>query len=586
MATPTASNPAFRKTAAATKLGKALFSKNSQTKITPAQITNLLRLSGVNVPPSVVVTADVAQIIMAGGMIASNVNRAAAIRSYGAPTALAIQAALELLTVCGLADAESPMIQMLKYGAEVAAVVSSMGTNVVADLSLALDTYQQVSKSTRGKSLGALEFFTVGIGLSAVDEAIFGSGRIKDLSKELQGEADLRARNKVLTAYQAAQQAQVSDAGAALLDYQAGRISIFSFMGHLAEQEPLVFYNYFPQLKVFLPPHFLQLSVTNRIQFDQTGGIFNLASKHYDIRGGYTQTFETSAQYSRDQIIQAIINYFLKDSNIYNMISGLNGFVPVMKLDNIRPETRISMADIACLSMFPPYFEKIDSLNLVPILSRLGLTPHDLGYEFVEDMKTNFHIFPEVKNVIAQTPALTWNGVNYFSDYQRGVQEVLKKKQLLIDQLVEWDMNGDIQNLGSNSTGLAMVKKWSDAWGQVSDELKKSIAELGETPNLAKMQLNLEAAKNIKNFFSFMSIANLMKDDSYISSTVRSKREINDRISYMTGSAQSLDDRMREIQTLSLGRLMNAKAIKNIFSFFDVPVKMGPIREGQLAYVI
>lgn len=588
MTTPVPSNPAFRKTTAATKLGKALFTKNSASKITPAQITNLLRTAGINVPPSVVITADVAQLIMAGGMIISNIDKAASLRAYGSPTSLAIQASVELLTVCGLVDPKSPMIQILKYGAETSAVISSAGTNVAADISFALDSYQQISKSTRGKLLGALETSSpLGLVGASVDEFIFGGNRLKDLTANLQVTADEQAKLKVLSTFQNAQNAQVTKAGAALLKYQTGQSSVFQYMGTVAEQSPLVFYNYFPELKVFLPPHFIKLSVTDRLQYNQSGGMFNLATKSYDIRGGYSQTFDTSAQYSRDEIIDAIVDYFLSNGQIYNQINSLQqaGFNIVSK-DNYYPENRISMGDLAALSLFPPYFEKIDStLNIAQALKNIGLTPYDMGYQFIEDMKTNYDIFPELKNIVAQTPTITFNGIDYFTSTQSAIKKGLDSKQMLVDQLTAWDQSGDIQNMAANATGQAMLKKWGDSWGAMVTEFQKPESV---TP-AALWQDQMNAARNIKNFLSISSVGELMKNDVYINSTSKSKNYINERLQYMTGLTQSIDDRFRELQFLSVGRILNRGALGNIAAFFGKTsdkIKITPLNSGSLTYVI
>ena len=605
MATPVPSNPAFRKTQAGAQLGKILFTKNSSANISPAQITNLLKLAGVNVPPAVSITADSAQIIMAGGMIASNVETAASIGSYGAPVSAAIQAAIDLLAACGLVDASSSAVQIGRYAAEAATAFSALGTNVYADVALVLDTFQQVSKSTRGKTQGAEEFFTLGIGLSAVDEFLNGKNRLKDLTPELLAAADSIAKSQVVKDLNQRQLAQVTDVSKSLLQFQAKKISVFEFMGTVALQDPEVFYNYFPQMKVFLPPHFLRLSVSTTVTTDQSGGIFNLAKRHYSVTGGYTQDFETSYGYTKDEVIDAIASYFLDPTN--SGIVGLYGLMPHLSEAyygnpdpnvNLYPETKISMGDLAVLSMFPPYFEKIDStMNLTMTLQNLGLTPYDMGYSFVEDLKTNFHIFPELKTAVNQTPAITFNGVDYFSNTDRAIQASLKTKQALVDQLVAWDTAGDISHLAANPTGKVMLKKWGDSWGNMVRQLQNEVIAMkkydkaglpGSSEWLYRVNTLVDPARNIKNFMAICSIGEVLKSDAYLNSSILSSQYIKDKMFAITGLSQSLDDRARQLQFLAIARMLNSFALTNIASFFGTTsdkIKLPPVQSGKMTFV-
>lgn len=588
-------NPAFRKTQAGIKLGKILFSKNGQKNISPVQIASLLKAAGIDVPPSIQITADVAQIIMAGGMIATDVAQGARIAAYGAPTASAVQAAISILELLGLVDARSSVVQIGSYAGEAYAAFSAFGADVYADVALVLDTFNQISKSTRPRKEAWLEFFGFGIGFSAVDEFFFGKDRLPDLTAQLQNTADVLAKNSVYAEMNRIQKSQVTKSSIALLQYQAKKISVFEFMGEVAEESPEVFYNYFPDLKVFLPPHLLQISVSNEIKYEQSGGIFGLAHRNYDVKSGYLATFDTTYGYSENQIIEAIVNYFLRDTGFQNYTSSLNdqaqinlGFtnLEILKINKnlvasgqiTAAERKISMGDLACLSMFPPYFDKIDStLNLAATLNNLGLTPYDLGYEFVEDMKHNFSIFPELKNASIQKAAVSLNGVDFiFSKNQIAYNKALASKQSLVDSLVKWDISGDIGSLIKNPTGAKMISKWGDVYGLITSSTGENAKAINPP------------ARSIKTYLSALSIMNLMSDDEFLKRDT-SLYGLKSKIEMFTGLATTLDDRLREIQFLSIGRLLNLAALNNIASFFGTTadkIKMSPPESGKLAYVL
>ncbi len=375
----------FRKTAAGIQLGKKLFSKDYY-KISPAQIVSLLRAAGVDVPKNVAITADVAQLIMAGGVITSKIEMGASIGSYADSTAIACAAAFELMKECGLIDPNSPLVDALTLGIDIVLVVSSYGANVVADIKLIVDII-----------------------------TIAGD------HPDVVGQAKAIANKNLNDYIWGRKKSQFDALSKNFVDYQEGKHNLFAMMGLIAEESPDFFYNYFPDAKVFIPPAILEIK-------------YGVTSSADTLFGGHTEGYA-----------EALADILTVRDNSHAALANnlFNEFV-TQHLDIYRTQAfaydngnKIPITDLMILSMLPPYTQNIpEGFKLSQLLKAQFLTPNDLDSNILSDLS--------IQNSVMHQPAFTLNGV----EYTGGPSQVDLTKQSVEDKkIVRADSNGNINSL-------------------------------------------------------------------------------------------------------------------------------------------
>lgn len=498
----------FRKTVNGIKLGKKLFS-NEVLRLSPAQITQLLKAAGVDVPKEVMITADVAQLIMAGGAISSNIATGAAIKSYGEPSALACQAALDIMIQCNLIEAHSPLADAITLGIDIALIVSSYGTNIIADIKFIVDLV-----------------------------SIAGN------HPDVVGRAESVAKKDLYDWLKERRKKQVDALALNFKDYQEGKHSLFGFMGKIAEESPDYFYNYFPEAKVFIPPTNIHMKfmVTSESDTLFGGHTEGSAAAEYDIT--------TIADNSHSAISRALWDRYVGQYlDIYQKTRSYGNNV-----------TKISIIDLAILSMLPPYFERVpDIFHLDELLNAQFLTPNDLDSNIIQDFKS--------ADLVTRQNAFTINGVDYLSQ-----TEILRDEQTIENKnIVKYDESGNISALLKYPRARDRIRNWGEisfipAYPKYDDNIF-----VNDSPYIRGY------TRNIRNLWSVLSILQQFRTDSYFSDMKENFQRY-----WWVPSIEDIEEKHKKLLFLSQARHLNAQAYKNIAQFLGVPVsKLKLLRKAK-----
>lgn len=506
-------------------------------------------------PPSVQVGADVAQIIMSGGAVASDISMGASMGSFVSPAALAISATTDLLENVGLMSSDSPAAQMLQYGLDLLLVISSGGMNVLADLSLVLDTIKQ-----------------------------FMQFSMPDLTPKIEAQAHATNKQAFYQWFTTKEKQEASAAALSFKDYQEGRLSVFQMMGKVAESSPELFDNYFPDMKAFLPPITINVTETTRIQQHQTGGVFGLSSRDYDITESDTFSYQTIKDvYSPQEVAQAIARKFLDPIlQVYTMVNRMTGnvysYYPDMATHRLPKDIKLTIYHWALLSLFQPNFQYVDQIDIRTILLNLQITPFDLGYETVDFCREAIPFFNQ-----------TFNGVD---------QTVMTKiKSHPHEAYIQYfDETGNINQLLKDKDVSAQIK----SWGTMPDLKTSSTFDPRWIPNIKKPEMldRKTGYGDVRNLWSAMSMIDLMNRDPYFESltvgglspaeATLATYGLQDFAHGNLGGKSNFEQLHQKIQMISAGRKMNMLAKSNVASFFNTtPDKIAflPGEPGKLTKV-
>lgn len=561
----------FRQTSAISGLAKKLFDPNEQLKLSPQLITSIFKAAGMNVPPGVQISADVAQIVISGGAVINAVEHSANIRSIMIPSTLVLRSVTDLLQVAGLMPKDSPAAQILDFGTNVALVVASGGLNVLADLALVLNIIGQ-----------------------------FFSG-IPDRTKEYTDYARAMANQNAVKWFYERETGQAKAAALTFQDYQLGKLSSFQMLGKVAESAPDLFLNYFPELGYFLPPTIAQKCISYRFQKTDRGGPFGLSSKDYDITESKCINYQTIL-YRKNELQSAFVNeYILKPYFPYQKIDTMRkeelskyGYPDGSSLNGIKPHrnpvSRIRMQDLAVLSLFPPYFQFVrGDFDIAPIMRSLQITPADLGYSVFNDELSNGD-FSTKPPSFGRT---TFNGVNYLD-----VVKEYGKPSSQDQALISYDERGMISSLLRDEKAGKILREWGlipyldkDTLDFMHTQaypkrkiLQTNLAALDErrtsyrsnqeeainygapTPDEISQHEDETGYRNVRNYWSVLQMAQAVSQDPYFMDY-----DVQAQLKGLVPMLSSLEVRHKQIQWLSAARKMNQLAVSKIASYYNVP---------------
>lgn len=496
------------------KLGKMLFASGT-TMPDPVLIASLLRQAGVNVPPSVRVTADVAQIIMSGGAVVNAIETGQKFQAFLNPSAATIRATSDIFQVCGLMDPNSPAARIIQFGTDLAMVVASLGANVLADISFALDVVRE-----------AFSFSP------------------PDISQQVTAMADQAASRELSRFLGMKYATDLSYAQTTFLLFQKNKISIFEMLGKTAEVTPELFFQYYPEFKSFIPSELKTYTQEATVSVTQSSGLFGLGSTTT------TETGHASYSYSQVSSNKSIVQNGILERYFREKVEKYRQLLAVF--DGNFP--RIGLEDLLLLSMMPPYFDQATTqFHIVPILLSLNLTPHDFGSKIVPDELASGEYSPIEKIAVSDvqhdvTPGLSFNGLNIMTDQQRALNQNLKQKRDMIQRTLAFENNevkaltyfdkwGYTQNLVKNKFGYQIVSKWG-------------------TPMVDYPPL--------KEYISLISMWNYAKQDPYFNG-----HPLHDQFNFDLPSTDYLDGRLKTLQMYSVSRKMNFKARQMVAEYFN-----------------
>lgn len=478
-------------------LGGKLFS-NQALSLNPTAIVSLLKSAGINVPKGVVVTADMAQIIVSGGAFISDLNQGLGLSSFALPTAELLQASIDLLGQIGWLDPKSPAAQLLTLGSDVAMVVATGGVNILADLKLAVDLIQ-----------------------------------------DLFGQPDAQAlANQSLSQFMSKRRAAQTDAlSENFKEYHEGTLSVFGLMGKIAEESPDYFQNYFPDQSKFFPVGY--------ITFTQSATTSGLANSN--VQTAYAQTTIKSLYKNDHQTIENILwNQFVNP--LLLMYKKLQ--------DSQTQNNKMSVRNLALLSLMPPYINEFpENFDMSPMLKKLMLTPNDLGEQVISKF-----LSASSKTI---SPAITYNGVD---TYVGGSTSIALNPQQT--QLMQADKLGRIDIVLQNQQAAQYISNWATpAWSV--DAITNTLPSTGQkfSSKLVSSAMLTQPQRNIRNYWSALSILEQVKNDQYFSD-MKSQIQTYDFLTSLDDMNQRHKDLLFKVQCRSL----NLMAYKNIAQAMNVPL--------------
>lgn len=529
----------FRKGALASKLGRALFDPNLQIKLNPAQISSILRTLGIPIPKEVAISLQAAQLIMSGGAFVSAVSTGQSIMQIGNASASYISAAMGVLQAAGLLDANSVFCRTVQTGTDATLVISSGGSNVLADIALVMDI---------------------------VSAAVFPP------DDRPQAHQVLRQLN-----YNAAKNWWLDRAKGQSLHrqelvakYQTKEISMFEFVGEFALQSPDSFINYFPEYKLFIPPVLMKQCFVSE-QDANYGGFLFVGRKTERVRETFCLDYE-SINIDRFGLVQAFIKKYIYDpfSPYFMLYSMPKSYVEVygypeksrvrQHSDAIYP--RMHPAHLASLSLLSGAFSRVeDDFDVVPILRTLRLVPSDFGEERLITESTEYtdHYLSQT---VLKDPVVSINGLGY---YNKSDAEFNKREGLdnyLIELARNADKKGDIETLSKIPQVYAILKEWG-IMPYISLELEKLIPSVYKVTD----KTLITDYRNIQNFFSVYSMIDFMEKDSWLQSN--GVTEQLQGLKKIIPSKEFLEDEYEKLQFLSSARMLNVMARENVAGFFN-----------------
>lgn len=559
----------FRQGSAVTGLAKKLFDPGEQLKLDPGLITQILTAAGLKTPTGVKITADAAQILLAGGSIISNAEKGADIGAYMKPGGMLMKGVTDILAVSGLLPKDSPAAVGMNLAGDVALVVASGGLNVLADIAFVLDV------------IGA--FFSAP----------------PDRTKEYTAYAKSVADNNLSKWFVGRETKQFNQATLNFQAYQSGKLHAFELLGKIAEESPDLFQNYFPDMKYFIPPAIAKHCESFRfIKTDRQG----FRSRDYDITQTSCMTYASLFQ-SKSLIQSGLFNKFVTEPAYpYELLSKLTrdqvkqwGFPEGAKLNGVlphdRPVERIKVVDLAILSMFPPYFQFIsDDFDIKPLLKSLYLTPADLGYTTVSDELSygDFQVdrqadwttyskvdqsgnigallnFPKAAKIVTE-----WGVIPHFPEDQVG--EFFRQAYPV--QSLKVPLNSDF--IPPTDPGRVHVKA-----------TQEPAANYGPPPVSAEtlsIHSDETGYRNIRNFWSCVQMARQVSQDPYFQNF-----DVQARIGSFLSTADAIDEKFRALQYKSMSRKMNGLARQRIAKYYGTTpdkLRWKNTKPGELAAVL
>lgn len=327
-----------------------------------------------------------------------------------------------------------------------------------------------------------------------------------------------------------------------------------------------------PELRAFLPPKNFSKCVQKQAEAKH-GGFLGLFRQTEIVKTEVCAEYQAVKVRGKMELAEAFIRaylfepyapYFLIQNMPESVLAQGYGYpegarrLGVHNHENpIYP--RIPISDLALLSMFPPFFGRIeDDFDITDFLNRLTLTPGELGYEHLLQSELGYQgHFGEIKT--EKLPAITFNGVDYFDPQSRAYNAKVSTDNLSIQRAWEADQRGDHKALYNNWHAVKIIKEWG-VMPYATPEMSKMIPGLEvKDPTLLKIDY-----RNIQNVWACYSMINTMRQDPFFQDCLTAFSFLGRLVS----DAEKVEARYTEIYNYMIAKQMNAQSRKRIAGFF------------------
>lgn len=465
----------------------------SSTLMTAQLATQILRDCGIPIPREVTLSIAACQVIASGGAACTAASTGASFGSVAEPTAAAVQAAIAIFQELGITHFDGIQMQQINLGLDVALVVSSGGTNVVADVKLVYDLYMA------GETSRYLAQY--------------------DADKQVRGALQNFRRYRL--------QNQAKYAAANFERLQSGDIGMFGFATQIARGSAELFPKFFPEIAAFFPPTAIDVL---DVEFHSTDhSIFGLVPSGWGSASGHTEVVMSR---TRDQL-----DMLSKWCSVF-LDPCIEGYNRVLGEDIGANTNKLSLTSLCIMSMLPPYFKMVpENFDVRPYLLSWNLTPAD----FYDDDCITAEIYKKdskflVSDFEKKMPSpISFNGVEYVYPELAAKRAILDERIKNKPKLLPANHEGDIDTLLRDPDANKLIKEW----GRIVDHGPSKFyrdAKSGEVrrisggpnkyepiyPNdksLLTNQLNLRNSlingnwRNIQNYFSVLSMIEALSND-------------------------------------------------------------------------
>lgn len=541
----------LKRTAVGVKFAKRLFTE--PTTLSPRTITQVLQALGADIPTDLLITAEVAQVIISGQAIATGYNALDAarsakeiasatndIKSATNATAAGVRTLTSIGERQGAIDADSASV--IRIGVSVGCLIASVGTDVASWISLA----------TELASIGPTK----------------------------QGLADYYAIINAQEIYKARMTPQTKILSETFKDYQEKNISIYGVIAKMAVETPdlwpQVINQDSPIVQAF--PDLMMLPVVEN---------FSVGRGTAEISGEWP--WPASGRYiidrweSRREIsFQTLGKSFNKETSAeYFFETLIRPWVACYSIANDEIVTRgnMSMSSIAALSyLVNPNGEISDTTDYVKLLLGSCLTPYDFGDEILKDISTQFlNDYYKGQDTSFKESAISYGLTDknkFFSQYQND-NEIMRRKLEFVKQ------SDDITELVQYPYIYKKLQSYMD-FQKTSFEKDPSY---GGKLNAKFDSKNVRAWRKLHNYIAVMHMIDQFRTDSYLKNT----RFAGQLLPFMP-SVDFFQEKVERLNYLSTARSVNMLALNNIAGFIGTDPKnlkkINASEQGAAIYTI
>ncbi len=323
----------LKRTAFGVKFARALFTAGNGS-LSAKFIRSGFKQLGLEIPDGIEITLDVAQMITTGAAISDAVEAYENfddIKSIARLSVNELQLAMNVAGRLGWIDKNSDGAQIIRTGSNVAMIIGSAGLDVRAWMSLALDfTSFEARNEFQAKQIA------------------------------VQG---------LMQSYRARINPQATAAASVLKEYQESKISVFQYIGKIAEVAPDLWPQYFPQFESWAPVR--TFTMYSRGESTTWYGSENSYTASHVWRSIEGYTPDQIRQFIYDYIVDPVLKPFWLMRNVYvgdrkadlktlAILSTLSGFTHV---DSNRSYLSVLLENQVTLSDFrdPLVLEYLDS---------------------------------------------------------------------------------------------------------------------------------------------------------------------------------------------------------------------------------
>ena len=513
----------LKRTAFGVKFGRALFTGGNGA-MSVKFLREAFKELGLEIPEAVEITIDAAQVLVSGAAVVDAIETYETfddVRGIARASTNTFAATQRLAEHFGWLKKDSDEAQIMRTASNVAMIIASGGLDVKAWLSLAMD-------------------FTSWEAMNA--------GRAKQIAYE-----------GLMTAYRARVNPQAQAAASVLKQYQEKDISVFEFVGRMAEVAPDLWPQYFPQYASWAPVY--QTGLISRSETVTWYGSGNsYAATHF---------WNTIAGYTPDQIRGFIFKYMVEPTLQPYRISN----------DVYEIQGKASLKTLAILSTMVGFTRIEKNVDYSILLSQNQLTLSDFKDPVILDYLYNL-TDPASRERISSAVQVSGKAVLSETEAKNEAMRVFafKNKQLLI----EADRAGRIDII-NKIPELRSRLKYAMSFPEIGIDQKADLEKIG-TLSKADMDKFLKTPgtqsgsgapwREIRNYFACLALLDQVRKDKYFKGFTRSWLtdgfEARDISSYdFMSTVDDFEATHRDVTMKSVLRKVNTLALGNVAFFLN-----------------